>query len=223
MSDDKRQKIDDVDPDAPPSEEEVRESKKLRDALEQGTDPIAAALQAAWAPAPIDALTHAQIIDRTTLLDGRRGSAEGGTRDVATPEEMKLAALIRDFESEDDMVVALKAAWNPAPIDAEAHRTIVDRATARAVVQLKPSSRRMNIAIVTTTTAFALAASVIVWITAGPTIGLKGELAIAKARSTQPLFDEPFKTGEASARIDRIAMARSSDYRDNFFARRGVK
>lgn len=201
MTDEKRRGVVD-DPDAPPSEEEVAESKKLRDALEAGTDPIAAALQAAWAPGPIDALSHAQIVD-----------------DVPTPEELALAAMI----DEDDMVVALKAAWNPAPIDADAHRAIVDRATARAVVQLKPSARRMNIAIVTTTTAFALAASVIVWITAGPSGGLKSEVALTKARSTQPLFDEPFKPGETSARIDRIALARSSDYRNNFFARRGVK
>jgi hypothetical protein len=47
--------------------------------------------------------------------------------------------------------------------------------------------------------------------------------ALRKARTTQPLFDEPFHAGETSARIDKIAIARAADYRDNYFAKRGVK
>jgi hypothetical protein len=47
---------------------------------------------------------------------------------------------------------------------------------------------------------------------------------LAPVRSTQPLFHEPFaRAGGASDRIDRIAMARSSDLRDNRFALWGVR
>jgi len=55
-----------------------------------------------------------------------------------------------------------------------------------------------------------------------------------RARSTQPLFAEPFdapleKAGErsrpssGSARVDRIAMARASEFRENEFSRWGAR
>ena len=47
--------------------------------------------------------------------------------------------------------------------------------------------------------------------------------ALARVRSTQPLFTEHFEAhGGESARIDRIAIARAADLRDNEFARWGV-
>jgi hypothetical protein len=67
----------------------------------------------------------------------------------------------------------------------------------------------------------ALAASVFLVITSAPTHG--SEAPLAKARTTQPLFSEPFKAGETSARIDRIASARASDFRDNRFTKWGVR
>ena len=42
-------------------------------------------------------------------------------------------------------------------------------------------------------------------------------------RSTQALFDQPFERGQATARADRIAVARTADLRQNRFARWGVK
>ncbi len=48
--------------------------------------------------------------------------------------------------------------------------------------------------------------------------------SLALARSTQALFGVPFSREDAaSARIDRISLARSSDLRDNRFAARGVR
>ena len=48
--------------------------------------------------------------------------------------------------------------------------------------------------------------------------------AVAVSRSTQELFPERFApTGGESARIDRIAMARAADLRDNEFAKWGVR
>ena len=46
---------------------------------------------------------------------------------------------------------------------------------------------------------------------------------LAQSRSTQDLFREPFRADQGSARIDRIAMARSSDLRENRFERWGVR
>ena len=49
-------------------------------------------------------------------------------------------------------------------------------------------------------------------------------VAVAVSRSTQPLFPERFPaTGGETSRIDRIAMARGADLRDNEFAKWGVR
>lgn len=49
--------------------------------------------------------------------------------------------------------------------------------------------------------------------------------ALIRSRSTDDLFDpaEKFEVGHTSARIDRIASARSSDLRRNRFAAWGVR
>lgn len=190
------------DPDRPPTEEELADSARLRDALDE--DPIASALKAAWAPEPIDAAVHDQIVD-----------------DVPTEEELKLAAIV----DEDEMMHALKAAWNPTEISAADHQRIVDRATAGMVIRVSPK-RRVGVVVTSVMTAFALAAGFVFFVqskNANAPGASGGEVALAHVRSTQPLFGEPFKEGETSARIDRIAMARASDYRDNYFAKRGVR
>ena len=57
---------------------------------------------------------------------------------------------------------------------------------------------------------------------AGPR-GASGGVALAIHRSTQPLFREPFAAvGGETSRVDRIAMARGADLRDNEFAKWGV-
>jgi len=49
-------------------------------------------------------------------------------------------------------------------------------------------------------------------------------VAVVLSRSTQALFTDPFApTGGESARIDRIAMARGADLRDNQFAKWGAR
>jgi hypothetical protein len=48
--------------------------------------------------------------------------------------------------------------------------------------------------------------------------------ALVSTRSTQSLFTEPFaKAGGQTARVDRIAMARAADLRENEFAKWGVR
>lgn len=235
------------DSDAPPSAEEVAASQKLREALEKGHDPIANALKAAWAPEPITAEAHDRILDDVPTEEELRlaahveddpifatlkaawnpGEISAETHqaildDMPTADELRLAAMV----DEDEMVLALKAAWNPGALDAKEHERIVDRALAGAVVrQLQPRSR-LRVAAVTVSTVFALAAGMVLFLQTQSTSvrgGRVQEVALAKARSTQPLFDEPFHAGETSARIDKIALARASDYRDNYFAKRGVK
>ena len=208
-----------IDPDAPPSAEEIAASKRLRDALEdasaapakQGGDDLdlVSSLRAAWSPEPLDEGTHAEILDDMPM----------------SAEEIALAAELREAlegkTGAPEVVTALRSAWSPAALDEAEHRKIVEGAVGRSnVVTLQPRRRTMRLAVVTTTTVLALAAGVVLWVTSAPS---QGEQPLAKARSTQPLFDEPFKAGETSARIDRIAIARASDYRDNRFAQWGVR
>ena len=109
--------------DAPPSEEELAASKRLRDALEDPSieDPdadLARSLRAAFEPAPIDASAHAQIVD-----------------DVPTAEELELAAELRDALDADPVVQALAAAWRPKEINSIEHRQIVAKVLPPAAKQ----------------------------------------------------------------------------------------
>lgn len=189
------------DPDAPPTEEEVAASARLR---ERG-DPLVDALRAAWSPGPLDEQIHAALLDETVALDA---------------DELALATALRDALGEDPLAAALAAAWRPAELPEREHAAILARALATAPAEGKSNvvAFRLRRAALATTTALAFAASVVVWIGNART-----ELPLAQARSTQALFDEPFHGGEASARIDRIAVARASDLRDNQFAKWGAR
>lgn len=219
-----------TDPDAPATPDEVAASQRLRDALES-TSPageggpevdLVASLRSAWSPGTLSEEEHRAIVDATPSAD-----------------EMAAAALLREAldtpsaepEGDELLAVALRAAWAPRDLDAGAHRAIVDAAVAKMpsaagrgdVVELA-ARRRTTVIRVTfgaVTAGLALAASVFLVLTTGGPGG--GEAPLARVRSTQPLFSEPFKPGETSARIDRIASARASDFRDNRFAKWGVK
>lgn len=236
-----------MDPDAPATPDEIAASQRLRDALEAGSSGASAArdaapevdlvasLRSAWSPDAISDEEHRAIVDATPTAD-----------------EIEAAALLRDAlatsepsaEPEGDalLAAALRAAWAPRELDADAHRVMVDRTleamparAARAeddhdgearpakVVELA-ARRRATVVRVTfgaVTAGLALAASIFLVLTTGGTRG--SEAPLARVRTTQPLFSEPFKPGETSARIDRIASARASDLRDNRFAKWGVK
>jgi hypothetical protein len=156
------------DPDAPPSEEELAESARLREALE---DPSKA---------------H-----------------EGA-----------------------DLARAFALAHEPRPLGADEHGEIV----ARAVRHVRPRAKIVRVAFrVGVPTALALAAGIILLIKTrgplpvGPVPGV-APAALAVARSSQPLFKEPFApVGGESARIDRILLARAGDLRRNEFTRWGVR
>jgi hypothetical protein len=182
----------------PPSAEELAEAAKLRDAL--ADDPLVSALRAAWSPEPLDERAHAEMLD-----------------DLPTAEEIAAAAKLRDGLDRDELVGVLRSAHRPESLPEAEHRTILDRAVSGGkVISLE---RRRARVVVVTTTIVAIAAGILLWVNRPSA----DAAPLAIVRSTQPLFGEPFKTGETSARIDRIALARASDYRDNRFAKWGVR
>lgn len=146
------------DPDAPPSEEEIRESQRLRDALE----------------------------------DASKESADA------------------------DLLRAVKHAAEPKPIA----KTDLDAAVKSGISRGERKSGGVVIRVAFGASVFiAAAAAIVFFVGRGPAQAPE----LAHARSTQPLFTERFEShGGESARIDRIAVARAADLRENHFARWGV-
>ncbi len=161
--------------------------------------------------------------------------------DAPPSEEEKIAsARLRDAlgdpkipNADAELARALSLADEPRPLAEEEHRAIVERSLATA----KPRGQVIRVAF-GVATAVALAAAAVLVLgrldmaeapraadmrAAGPV----RIASLAPVRSTQELFDEPFakplSRGAASARIDRIAMARAGDLRENRFAMWGVR
>lgn len=160
------------DPDAPPTEEELAEASRLRDALE---DPAAA-------------------------------------------------------HEDADLARALAAAWSPGTIAPEEHRVLADRALA---VHAKRRRGRTVVRVSFGVGALAALAAGMALVAGGlsePSRGMSQPstpsrgVALVATRSTQALFSGPFaSTGGETARVNRIAMARAADLRENEFARWGAR
>jgi hypothetical protein len=135
-----------------------------------------------------------------------------------------------------DLARAASLAHAPRPIDPEAHRRIVETALARKA----PRGGRVIRVSFAAGAALALAASFALVSSlkdekAAPESAVASAPAVpaiplVRSRSTQPLFEEPFAAprgpgapSSGSARIDRIAMARASDFRDNEYSRWGAR
>ena len=218
------------DSDAPPTEEEVAASKRLRDALgsadsgllSSDTSPeveLALSLRAAWAPSAISVDESRAVLDATP-------SAEEQVLAVALRDSLARKHEPRAGDPEAAQLArALRAAFSPQELDLASHQAIIDVALAkmpaRVVAIGTARARVIRIAFGVVTGGLALAASIVFVVTSAPTHG--NEAPLAQARTTQPLFSEPFKPGETSARIDRIASARASDFRDNRFTKWGVR
>jgi hypothetical protein len=120
-----------------------------------------------------------------------------------------------------ELARALRAAWSPEDLSPEEHRKLVAQAIA-------PRRARVVRVSFGASAILALAASVLlaVWTDRrpGPGPGPNVGPALSLSRSTQSLFSRPFApTGGESARVDRIAMARAADLRENEFAKWGVR
>jgi hypothetical protein len=141
--------------------------------------------------------------------------AEELRKDLDDPRrESQLAELAR----------TVSAAWEPRDLSQEEHRLLVQQAVSRPV----PRSRGARVIRVSFGAAamLALAASILLVLRGGQPgpHGSPVPLSLAVSRSTQELFEEQFPpTGGETRRIDRIAMARATDLRDNEFARWGVR
>lgn len=146
----------------------------------------------------------------------------------APPSEEELAesARLRDAldgkaETEDaELLRAVSLAHAPRTLEPAENERLVHRAIATA----RPTRRGTVVRIAFGfSTVAALAASVIVYLSSQGTVARQPAQLVA-VRSTQTLFDKPFESrSSASARIDRIAMAREGDLRENRFAKWGVR
>ncbi len=151
----------------------------------------------------------------------------------ASEEELTASARLRDAledpspvlgrSPEADLARSLALSHAPRDIDPKEHRAIVDRAIVEGARRAKKRQRGVVIRVTFGVSAIvAVAASVLFYFNVRGPAPVAMELAVT--RSTQPLFPERFpQVGGESARIDRIAMARSADLRENRFARWGVR
>lgn len=152
-----------------------------------------------------------------------------------TPEELAAAEALRTAlekgsafsgsgSDDADFLRSLKAAHDPQPIDAKAHDAIIERALFRGE---KPAKREGVVIRVAFAAAaiFAVAAALLVMFgkLPGTQRAPTEKPELARVRSTAPLFDHPFDSKDASGRVDRIAMARASDLRENRFTQWGVR
>ena len=146
----------------------------------------------------------------------------------ATEAELAQAETLRDAladasqPSEDAALLrALALADSPRPLPEAAQDDLVAKALAKMdAKQGRQRSERRGVVVRVT---FGAAALVFVVGRTGDLASGGAQPALAHVRSTQPLFDQPFERGQASARADRIAVARTADLRQNRFARWGVK
>jgi hypothetical protein len=154
----------------------------------------------------------------------------------ASPEELeqadRLRAALADASQPNEsaeLARALSAAYSPRDLSAQEHGALVDRALSTA--KARPTGRaRVTRISFGTGAMLALAASVMLALWGDPRGDRRGPAAemfapaLAVSRSTQDLFDAQFApTGGETGRVDRIAMARATDLRDNEFARWGVR
>ncbi|HEX7600143.1 MAG TPA: hypothetical protein VF316_01010 [Polyangiaceae bacterium] len=152
----------------------------------------------------------------------------------ATEEELARAEALRvalddaSRPSEDaELLRALALAESPRALAEAAQDALVANALTRmdARKTRAKSDQRGVVVRVTFGAAALIAAAAAVVLVVGRSGGLDGgaKPELAHVRSTQALFDQPFERGQATARADRIAVARTADLRQNRFARWGVK
>jgi len=145
----------------------------------------------------------------------------------APPSEEELAESARlrealDGKVEDanaDLLRAVALAHEPRALDPAENERLVDKALATA----KPRRGTVIRVVFGFSAVAAIAASVLVYLS-GQTSTPTARVELVPVRSTQALFDKPFESrSSASARIDRIALSREGDLRENRFAKWGVR
>lgn len=153
----------------------------------------------------------------------KRDLDDAPSEDELRAAERLRAALETDDAAHDDVALgqALRSAMSPDALEPARHDVLLERAsrTARERARFANQRRAWRAAGI-----LALAASVAL------AVGIQGETRAPEARatgfevrSTEPLFEAPFARGQKSAHVDRIARARSSEWRDNRFRTWGVR
>lgn len=136
----------------------------------------------------------------------------------APATEAELAAIARG--DHDDLLAALLLAETPTALAPERHERLLERALARRPV------RRVNPAAWATASGLALAAAVLLALRvgSGPTAPASSadDHEALLSRSTEPLIASAAAAG-TSTRVDRIAQARTGDYRKNRFRSLGAR
>ncbi len=224
--------------DQPPfTEDELRDAAALRGALDRGADPLASALQAAYRPASLADDDLDAILARA-LHDGDAPP----TRLERDGAERLRSELARGGELTGDAAILgdLRAAHRPAVLAPARNEALIADALARAPRALATVSRLRRalpatMAAVTGVVALAAGFALLLrgqsfappQLTAAPPadVATVAPAVLIRSRSTDDLFNpaERFEVGHSSARIDRIASARSSDLRRNRFAAWGVR
>ena len=224
--------------DEPFTDDEVREAAALRGALDRGADPLASALSAAYRPASL------ADDDLDAILARALGEGDApATRLERDAAESLRADLDRGGELADDAAILgdLRAAHRHAALAPARNEELIAGALAsaaapRAVAPISRLRRVLPATMATITGVLALAAGFALLLQSrsfAPTLPTgprfdpveAAPTALIRSRSTDDLFDpaEKFAMGHTSARIDRIASARSSDLRRNRFAAWGVR
>jgi hypothetical protein len=134
-------------------------------------------------------------------------------------ESQRLREALDDASKESadaDLLRAVKHAAEPKPIG----KTDLDEAVKSGMVRGDRRSGGVVIRVAFGASfVLAAAAAIVFFLGRGPAVVPE----LAHARSTQSLFTERFEArGGESARIDRIAVARAADLRENHIARWGV-
>lgn len=166
-------------------------------------------------PAPDDPITPEEA-EAAEALRRALESSENAKAAEATDRASDAANPVADAA----LLASLAAAHAPRDIDERAHRVLLAKALAQPRAKTVQRGVVIRVAFGFSATIAAAAAAVIVLRTPAPSGSANVPFV---ARSTQELFDEPFAAGGTTARVDRIAQARASEFRDNQFARWGVR
>lgn len=171
---------------------------------------LARALRAAYVPSELAPERHAEIL-RAALDDPFAPASADELRESA---RLRQALEDRDVSHPDAALArALAAAMNPEPLPGAASKELVRRA----------ARRKPNVVFVTFgALGLAAAAAFALFVVRAGNPVHEPLPALARSRTTQDLFREPFDPNRTSERIDRIAEARERDARENRYALWGV-
>jgi len=175
------------------------------------------ALNAAKAPEALDLERHRRILEQVLAAEDP----------YAPPchEEIVEAKRLREHLDSDPLVVSLRSAQLTSSPNPEFERKLRKQV-------LSPQARSNRPLIVRRVPihfgVLAIAAGVAIWISAKSNVAIETferenpKQPLALSRSTESLFTKPFESSSPSERIDKIALVRARDLRNNRYAKWGL-